>query len=158
MPRSPRPTRYIALTCCAALGAAVVVTGASATGYAAPRLEGTESTHPPVRTDTQELITLTAGAIKGSGYATTVTLKGHTLVKSARVFVYRAPNGKSPATLVAVRRASGGTWKAANVSLGGRSSAVFCARTGIHFSNSIRVAEALRAAGPATRSDVIYCN
>lgn len=106
-------------------------------------------------------LTIRAGKVKGSAPHKTVTLKGTTRQKSAKVFIYRASSRHGTAILAAVTRSSGGTWKKPSVSLGSGNSAYFCARVRAAFTGPIKVPSAAKTLAlrdrPAARGDAIRC-
>lgn len=107
-------------------------------------------------TPTREIVTISAGAVKGKGKKKTVNLAGETRGTKKKVYVYRAATRKGPAKLIAVTKSKNHAWKLAKASLGGRSSAFFCARVGSSFSNTVRVPKVIRSA-TVTRGDIVRC-
>lgn len=96
------------------------------------------------------------GKVKGSGSHKHVNLGGNTRKKSVTVYVYRAKTRHGLARLVAVTKSKSKAWKTKNVSLGGASSAYFCARVASHVTPAIKVpASSTRTA--ATRGDYFRC-
>lgn len=107
------------------------------------------------------IVSIQAGKISGAAPNAKVNLKGSTKKKSAYVSIYRANTRNSNAVLVGTARSANGKWKEKSVSLGGRATAIFCARVGNKFSNTIRVnAGVLRSASQAgidPRGDFVRC-
>lgn len=117
------------------------------------RYEGAE---PPPPTPTREIVTISAGNVKGSGKKKTVKLTGETRGKKKKVYIYRAATRKGSAQLIAVRTSKNHMYQVAKASLGGHSSAFFCARVGSHFSDTVRVPTGPKSA-LGVRGDIVRC-
>lgn len=98
-----------------------------------------------------------AGPVKGSGMHKHVNLSGTTKKKKTTVYVYRASTRHGIARLVAVTSSAKHAWKKKAVSLGGKSSAYFCARVGTSLSKTIRVPKASARSLADLRGDVFRC-
>lgn len=113
------------------------------------------SAPPPPPVPGQYELTIAAGAVKGKVPNKTVNLHGEARKAKQKVWIYRASKSGGAATLVGSVWSKNHQWKRKAVSFGGASTAYFCARAGLRFSDTIRV-PALRS-GPAVRGDVIRC-
>lgn len=120
------------------------------------RYEGVVPPPPPPPNPTREIVTISAGNVKGSGKKKTVKLTGETRGKKKQVYIYRAATRKGTAKLIAIRTSKNHMYQVAKASLGGRSSAFFCARVGSHFSDTVRVPTGPKAA-LGVRGDILRC-
>lgn len=110
----------------------------------------------PTPNPTREIVTISAGKVKGKGKNKSVNLAGETRGSKKKVYVYRAAKRNGNAKLIAVTTSKNHAWQLAKASLGGRSSAFFCARVGSHFSDTVRVPQTTRAAA-IPRGDIVRC-
>ncbi|MFA7267306.1 MAG: FG-GAP-like repeat-containing protein, partial [Candidatus Nanopelagicales bacterium] len=102
-------------------------------------------------------VTIEAGPVKGKGTKRHVSLNGTTRKAQKKVYVYRASTRNGPAKLIKVTNSRKHLWKIGRASLGGKSSAFFCARVGSHFSNTVRVPNRAKTITYAVRGDIVRC-
>lgn len=133
----------------------------SATNSVATTVGAIESFTVPSPTPAKKGNTIVQkGPIKGSGSKKHVPLGGTSKKKTSSVQVYRAHSRHGAATLVKSTSSKNFSWKSANVSLGGKSSAYFCARIGGKWTSTIHVTPASWTKLQKTQSgrgDVIRC-